>query len=111
MIFLESIDTTEAERGFLALIPEGEENAVSMADLAGRAGTDDRTVRKTVFDLRVRGHIIAGDRSGYYRPATTSQIKSYYHLALRRARSSLAIVNAMKKRLRAAGILPDETAR
>ena len=84
----------------LDYIPRGQENAVSMADLAAAIGTDERTVRKIIEKARLEGAVIIGDNSGYYKPASRQELEPYVHRIEKKARKILAAVGAGRRLLR-----------
>lgn len=58
-------------------IHEGRENSTHMQDLKKIIGTDERTIRKKIEQLREAGARIIGDDSGYYFPADDQEVLYY----------------------------------
>lgn len=80
-------------------IPVGQENAISMSELARRRGCDKRTARKLVFEARRKGAVICstcyGDKSdGYYRPASAEEAIPYVHMQQARISSAKAALKS-----------------
>lgn len=96
-----SAHITEA---LIASLPTGEENAVSMRDLAVRFGTDERAIRKAIHEARESGVIICSGNSGYWIPDTEYQLVSFYRLAHSRAMSTLNSLKATRERLLEMGV-------
>lgn len=63
------------------LIPTGRRKAIRMSELATLLTTNERQTRKIVSDMRASGFLICGDQCGYYRPATSGELKVWYRLA------------------------------
>jgi len=99
--------TSKAANTLLDIIPEGEENAVSMKFLSAICETDERTIRKAIFDLRCSGAIIAGTSAGYYIPVTEQELKDYYTMARSRALSTFRSLKAVRADLKQRGLDPD----
>ena len=88
-----------AKHTILDMIPEGRENAVSMADLARVLKVEERQIRKIVFDARIDGTVICGTAAGYYKPATEAEIREYIAIAGSRSISGLKALRAARKKL------------
>lgn len=82
-----------------SLIPYGSENAISMKYLAEWYCTDERAVRKAVFEARCKGLIIAGTAAGYYRPKNLAELKCYYAQARSRGRATFESIKAVRKEI------------
>lgn len=75
-------ESRENEFGFLLrLIPTGEENAVSMLDLANSLRTTERGVRRLVTMARLSNNIICSTGAGYFIPNTYRELEKYYHIS------------------------------
>lgn len=58
-------------------IGEGEENAVSMKELARLLGASDRDIRRMIENARKDGHIIASSEEGYFFPIRERELVNY----------------------------------
>lgn len=83
----------------LELIPEGRENAVSLAYLADLLQVNERTVKKYVSMIRIQGTPIIGDVCGYYKPADRSELQWYFHLFHKRGITSLRSISSARRDL------------
>lgn len=86
----------------LNFIPVGQENAVSMSELAFRMGCDKRTARKLVFNARCKGAVICstcfGDKSdGYYLPASVDEAIPYVKMQRARILSAAAALKSAEE--------------
>jgi len=74
------------------LIPIGIENAVSQDELSVRSGVDRRTLRKLIFNARIRGAVICstcnGENGGYYIPSSGAEALPYFRMQLSRINSA-----------------------
>lgn len=83
-------------------ILEGRANGISQADIARIANIPERAVRREVDEARInRGKLIIGDESGYYFPATESDITEYVNrrkASIRTSRKALApFIKALRR--------------
>ena len=62
----------------MMMIPHGEENAVSMRELARLCSASPREVRKMVEVARCDGMIIASSDQGYFIPESKEELLAYY---------------------------------
>lgn len=86
----------------LELIPSGAANAVSMKRLAAAVGTDPRTVRKIIADLREGGAVILSNESGYFRPELPEdleEIRLFIRKQTARGKSSFRSVKSARDML------------
>ena len=58
-------------------IPEGEENAIHMADLARRMGVSMRYLREMIAYLRCNGTLVASSVKGYFYPADVQELDRF----------------------------------
>lgn len=80
---LENINDESQENEFnflLRLIPTGEENAISMYDLAEILRTSERGVRRLITMARLSNNIICSTEAGYFIPSTYRELEKYYHI-------------------------------
>ena len=96
------------QKELYSLLPIGAENAISMHKLAKLLDVDDRATRKQIYNLRLAGVIVAGDNNGYYIPANTAELRSYYFFAKARGISTLASLKSARKALLQYGIDPEK---
>ena len=96
--------TDKTKELFLSNIPTGQNNAISMADLARRLGIPSRTVRADILSLRLDGCIIASCPSGYYIPADIGEELHFYLSHRKRAMTNLTALKATRRHLRDMGI-------
>lgn len=79
-------------------IPEGIENAVSMAKLALMINEDKRTTRKLIHQARLSGEPICSTcegEGGYYMPRTPEEARTYYRQQKSRINSGIAAITAV----------------
>lgn len=88
----------------MARIPSGHENAIKMPELAAGMHVTQRELRKMVQDARHAGHVIAGDRAGYYQPATLAEYRHCYLMTKMRALGTMAYLSAIKNGMTAAAM-------
>ncbi|MDO4484257.1 MAG: hypothetical protein Q4C54_07460 [Clostridia bacterium] len=81
------------------LIPEGEENAVSMRDLARALQTEERKVRQYVEKARADGLFICSGDAGYFLPADDADLIRYYRRHHARLKTSYRALLPLKKYL------------
>lgn len=93
------MELTQKIREVISLIPEGKENAVSMARLAYQVNLSKRDLRKAIQYARESGEIIAGDEAGYYQPITAEELRHYYNRAFARATTALNGIQAVKLKI------------
>lgn len=77
-------------RALLDRIPCGEENAVSMRDLARALGEDPRQTRLRIEKARVDRNIIASTDQGYFIPETEAELREYVCRTWARIKTSYA---------------------
>jgi hypothetical protein len=74
------------------LIPIGIQNAISQDELSVRSGVDKRSLRKLIYNARVRGAVICstcdGANGGYYIPNNEAEALTYYRMQLSRINSA-----------------------
>lgn len=92
----------------LPLIPEGKNNAISMAELSRLTDQDGRTVRKAIEKARRNDAIICSSKAGYYTPASTEELQEFYKSARKRAMTTLTVLKSTRRMLKA---LEDEGAK
>lgn len=92
----------KVKRAIVDLIPFGEENAISMCDLARALDVTPRTVRRRVHEAR-KGAIICENEYGYFTPASIDELRDYIHRGQARVMSGVAgltyavnVLNAME---------------
>ena len=83
----------------LELIPEGRENAVSLAYLAEMLKVSERTAKKYVSHARKNGTPIVGDQYGYYRPANREELQWYYRIFRKRGLTALSSISSARQDL------------
>lgn len=83
----------------LELIPEGRENAVSLAYLAGMLNVSERTAKEYVSRTRKKGTPIVGDQYGYYRPANREELQWYYRIFRKRGLTALSSISSARRDL------------
>ncbi len=86
------------------LLKEGRENALSPQYLQVVTGLqNEREVRRQVEAERLKGNIIIsniGGSGGYYRPATTEEVRDFIRTYEYRARATIKIIEIAKLYLR-----------
>lgn len=93
-----------ATEALMESLPTGEENAVSMKELAFRFGVNERAIRKAIHEARESGVIICSGNSGYWKPDAEYQLVSYYRLARSRAMSTLKSLKTTREKLLEMGV-------
>lgn len=88
---------SEAILEFLRKEHCGKRNAVKAVDLQVRFGVTPRQIRDIVSSLRLDGEPICSDNSGYYYPATASEIQKTQALLRAQAAAMLDAAKAMEK--------------
>jgi hypothetical protein len=88
-------------------LPVGEENAVTMAELAALLSCSKREARALIFEARCKGAVICsnpdGIKGGYYLPKNADEIKRFIMFAEHRINSTKAAVQPAKKFLKRGG--------
>lgn len=98
----------EGLNNLMELLPKGEANAISMAELSRVTGLEDRALRKVIFSNRINGEIIASGIRGYFIPTTKKELMQYYRRHLSRGKATLATLKATRRKLRELGVAPEE---
>ena len=83
----------------LELIPEGRENAVSLAYLAEMLSFNERTIKRYISEIRKNGTPIVGDQYGYYRPANREELQWYYRIFRKRGLTALSSISSARREL------------
>lgn len=97
----------ELSKKILEAIPDGEENARHMKELATLFGVEPRDIRREILHLRIRGHIIASSQNGYFIPVTRQELYTYYRKTKGRALTTLRSLKKTRRTLQYLGINPD----
>ncbi|MBR6996155.1 MAG: hypothetical protein IKH96_09080 [Ruminococcus sp.] len=88
-------------------LPVGEENAITMTELAVLLGCSKREARALIFEARCRGAVICSTadpvKGGYYLPRTDDEIKRFLMFAQHRVNSTLEAIKSAKKFLKKGG--------
>lgn len=79
------------------LLCRGQEHAVPLRDLRSMTGLNGRTIRLEIERERRGGVPILSDRSGYYLPATHTEIEHFTQSMLRRAREIEITARAVRR--------------
>lgn len=82
-------------------IPVGRANAITADELAARAGTSKRDVRKQILHARCNGEPIcssseSGNFGGYYLPSNAKEAQVYYRQQTRRINSGMRALSAVE---------------
>lgn len=86
---------------FSDIIPTGERNAISAANLAGRVGVSDlRALREMISQARFSGELIASSEAGYYYPANYYELSEYVSSMESRAKFTFGVIKAARKKLK-----------
>jgi len=85
--------------GLLALIPTGQENAISMRTLSSLTDSSVQEIRQWVENARLDGMIIASSQSGYYIPIDEEELVEYYVRTKRRLNTTKDTLSPVIKRL------------
>lgn len=59
------------------MLPVGQENAIKLSELSEMWNVSDREVRRTIEEMIYNDMPVCNLRSGYFRPATITELKSY----------------------------------
>lgn len=83
-------------------IPTGRANAITADELAARAGTTKRDVRKQILHARCNGEPIcssseSGGFSGYFLPANAEEAQVYYRQQTSRINSGMRALSAVER--------------
>lgn len=81
-------------------IPLGENNAISMTQLAEKCEIDERTLRHWIFEARKDGTVICSSDLGYFFPADSEELISYFRRAEARERSCAISLHSVRKMIR-----------
>lgn len=81
----------------------GEDEAISMSELAERMHMNTRQLRKEIERARIAGVIIASSNKGYFIPVTDSELINYYVKQNSRNLTGTATIKAVKKKLEGKG--------
>ena len=88
-------------------LPVGEENAITMTELAFRLGCSKREVRALVHAARCGGAVICSNpdslKGGYYLPKNDDEVKRFLMFAEHRIESTKAAVQPAKRFLKRGG--------
>ena len=76
------------------ILRNGEEEAISNAELSNRLGVDGRTIRKYVHDERRAGYPILSGVNGYYLPSENPEIAKHQWLAFQKEQRKHSISHA-----------------
>lgn len=93
-------DKTRNHVTLTSFIPVGKDKAISMRYLATLLHKNEREARRDVMEARINGDVIIGDASGYYRPATQDELRTYYRSVMSRQRHTAMAVAAVRRKLR-----------
>ena len=88
-----------------ALIPEGEENAVSMSSLAHSLRVECRDIRALVLKARKEGYIVASNMKGYFIPTDSKELLRYYRRTQQRQTTTAVSIGAVRRKLKEDGEL------
>ena len=83
----------------LDFIHDGEQNAVSMRELAVLLNTDQRKVRQMIEQARIAGTVIAGTDAGIFYPMTRDELREYVHRTQSRINTSIKTLEPAKRML------------
>ena len=56
---------------------DGEQEAISLENLAISTGLPERAVKREVLNARLNGELILSNENGYFMPSDPGEIKSY----------------------------------
>ncbi len=84
----------------LAVIPRGEENAVSMRFLSGLLGMNPRNIRQLIESARRDGNVICSSDAGYYIPCNDEELRRFYLRTRARISTSFACLQPVVKVLK-----------
>ncbi|MCR5235530.1 MAG: hypothetical protein K6E53_16745 [Lachnospiraceae bacterium] len=94
----------------LKVLPEGEDNAISLETLSRYFGVTERDIRSLILNARQNGYMICSlpsEQKGYYLPANNFELLRCYRMFRKRAESTASILQGMKDYLLKNGIDPD----
>lgn len=77
-------------RRILDRIPYGQDNAVSMRNLARGLGETEREIRLRIQKARIDGNVIAGTDAGIFIPETDDELREYVNRSQSRISTSVA---------------------
>ena len=84
----------------LAKIPQGEANAIHMAELAAAVGCNERALRKRIAALRAAGVPVLSGNSGYWLPtADADELRHFVRLKQRQLASNRSAVRPVSRLL------------
>jgi len=70
---------------------KGQENAITLANLARITGLSEREIRKRISDARANGEVILSTTEitgGYYLPSTKEEVQRFVNAMTKRGRSA-----------------------
>ena len=80
-------------------IETGEDNAVHLSELVQLSGLSERDTRRVIEALRRRGEVICSNKQGYYRPASSEELRRYLRQEQARSRSIYRRTASARKQL------------
>lgn len=86
-------------RKILDRIPLGEDNAVSMRDLARGLNETEREIRFRIQKARIDGNVIAGTDAGIFIPETEGELREYVNRTQSRIDTSVATLKPARELL------------
>lgn len=89
---INDLDPKSPHRAILDQIPFGEDNAVSMRELAHGLGETTRQIRYRIERARIDGNIIAGTDAGIFIPETDDELREYVRRTQSRIDTSVATI-------------------
>ncbi len=88
-------------------LPVGEENAITMTELAFRLGCSKREVRALVHAARCEGAVICSSpgsaKGGYFLPKNNDEVRRFIMFAEHRINSAVEATRSAKKFLKKGG--------
>lgn len=88
-------------------LPVGEENAVTMTELANMLNCSKREARALIYEARCKGAVICSNpdsvKGGYFLPQNNDEIKRFIIFAEHRISSTKAAVKPAKRFLKRGG--------
>lgn len=93
----------------LAVIPKGEENAVSMRLLSEVLGMTPRHIRFCIESARREGNVICSSDAGYFVPLDDEELRRYYLRTLARIFTSFECLRPVVKLIKEAELLDYES--
>lgn len=91
-----SMGLTNYVERFVAVVPCGRQNGISMQELSSYLGLDPRDIRELATMAIWQGYAIFGDVCGYWTPASAEEFRIGLRLQDARAKSSAIKRNALK---------------